>query len=252
MFNLKKTKEAQVPYEKYLRQEDIGPKADDNQAIWDKELPHRTGDQYVTTEKQMQDEKKHLAESDDSQIIEKVLNEAKSYVVHRSDKWQLPVPPMSVLVEKLRQDRVAKDYKTEKSDHWSITFDEKKQFAQLPKWPKNAPQHDEITLNNDPRRFSNTDSLPINEEQSKNDSTHSSNVDIKPLVGNITKADVNRVAELIKTGQSIDYDTAIVAILRETEKEKRELTPVERKAISEIKIARTAAMLSQPQTTEIV
>ena len=66
---------------------------------------------------------------------------------------------------------------------------------------------------------------------------------IKPLVGDITTADIHMVANKIKTGASVDYDTAIVAIIRESEKEKRELTSVEQNAVAKLKIARTKAML---------
>ncbi len=67
--------------------------------------------------------------------------------------------------------------------------------------------------------------------------------EIKPLVGNITTADVDRLARTVKTGKTIDFDTAIVAILREAELEKRELTTVEQKTISDLKISRTKAVL---------
>lgn len=222
MFNLKKTNAQITPTEKQIAQDNIGPGADDKQPITEKVLPHREGDKYTITEDQLNAQKS--ADSSDAQIIEKVLNEAKSYVTHRSDAAEISVPPINVLVEKMRQDRLANDWQEKKdTKHWSQTLDEKKQQATMPKWPKNAPQHDKIVLNNDPRRF----------EGEKP----------KPLVGNITTADVDRVAHLIKMGESLEYDTAIVAILREAEVEKRELTSVEQKTISDLKEARTNALL---------
>lgn len=237
MFNLSKhNKQAQLIHEKYLRKDNVGPKADDAQPITEKELKHRSGDQYVTTEGQMKDKNKHVVSADkDLRVIEKVLDEAKSYVTHRSDKADLPVPPMSVLVEKNRQARM-KDYKTEKESHWSLDYDD--QNGSLPKWPKIAPQHDKIVLTNDPRRFENTggfDDLSKGVDKPQ----------IAPLVGKISTASVHHMAESIKIGRSLDFDTAIVAILREADKEKRELTPIEQKTISDLKIARTDFLLNE-------
>lgn len=217
MFNLKKSTAQIAPTEKQILENNVGPTADDDQPIAEKVLPHRTGDQYTTTEDQLKS-----SSTDDAQIIEKVLNDAtSSYVTHRSDAADISVPPINVLVEKLRQDRLESDWKESKEAHWSQTYDEKKQ--RITKWKKNVSQHDEIVLNNDPRRFSGEEP--------------------KPLVGGITTADVDRVAHLVKEGESLEYDTAIVAILREAEKEKRELTSVEQKTISDLKIARTKALL---------
>ncbi len=241
MFNLKKSQRAS---EKYLREENIGPKADDNQTITEKELPHRTGDQYTVTEDQIKSEHE-IGDKDDAIVIEKVLNEAKSYVSHRNDGTWLPVMPMQALVEKLRQKRAQDYWKPEKTSHWSQSYDEKKQQGSLPSWPKNTGQHDKIVLNNDPRRFETMNNLPTDTDQSKNDAARSNSNKITPLVGNISTADIDRVASMIKTGQSIDYDTAMVAILREAEMEKRELSPVEQKAISDLKQARTNKMLAR-------
>lgn len=243
MFNLsKKTKVAQAPvYEKNLRQDKIGPVDNDGQSIYEKELPHRDGEEKkVPTQGQFGN--KHTV-NDDSQIIEKVLSEAKSYVTHRTDKWSMPITPMSAVVEKMRQDRLSEDWKPEKTSHWSQTYNEKKQQGSLPKWPKNAPQSSAITLGNDPRRFEGMEGLPVHADQRKNDAEHGKNVNIKPLVGNITTASITKVAHSIKAGEGIDYDKAVVAILREAEKEKRELTKVEQKTISELKIARTKSLL---------
>jgi len=238
MFNLNQHKQAQITSEeKYLRHNNIGPKSDDSQAIWEKELPHRTGVQYTTTEDQFDKE-----QSNDIPIIEKVLNEAQSYVTHRSDQAETSVMPINAVVEKMRQNRM-QDWKTEKSSHWSQTFNEKKQQGSLPKWKKNVEQHNKVVLNNDPTRFEPTKNLPVHEDQPKNDVDRSKSNTIIPLIGNITTADIHRIADNIKTGASVDFDTAIIAMLREAEKEERELTTVEQKTVSQLKIERTKAML---------
>lgn len=222
-------KKAQVmSREKELRDHSIDPTANDNQTITDKNLPHRQGVKDTITEDQFSSVMKE--QSTDIPIIEKVLNEAKSYVLHRSDAGDISVPPINALVEKNIQDR--EDWEVDKKPHWSITFDDKKQQGALPRLSKNAPQHDKIVLNNDPRRF-----------EGKNNSLKGEKPSIKPLVGNITQADISGVAEKIKTGSSVEYDSAIVAILRDAERETRELTNVERKTISDLKTARTNAML---------
>ena len=243
MFNLKTAKKITSPQpgEKYLRDHNLGPKADDEQPIGEKMLPHRVGDQYVTTEKQMEEAKKHNEK--DAQLIEKLFDEVKSYVPHRNSSTWLKVPPLAALVEDLRQTRM-EDWKTIKEEHWSIANDDQAQLGELPAWPKMLKQHDKIVLNNDPRRF-DIKGLPSNEDQSKNDKNRYKMNYVKPLVGNVTVADFSQIASQIKTGASIDYDTAIVAILRESEKEQRELTEVEKKAISDLKIKRTQSLLSK-------
>lgn len=229
MFNKQKLVEAQLATEKYLREHNIGPKADDQQAIWDKELKHRKGNQYTTTEAQF--ERKN---ADQELITEKQINRRKSpLVTHRSsDDFTAPVHPHNILVEKLQSDRMD-DWKTEKSDHWSHTFNEKKQQGTLPKWPKQPDQQESITLANDPRRFKDCSSDPTKWNTSK----------VSPLVGTITTASIHKVAEGIKTGVSVDYDAAIIAILREADLEERELTKVEQMTIADLKIARTRALL---------
>jgi len=233
MFNAKKhNKSAQVaPYEKYLREESLGPADNDGHKITEKQVESDWKDETEkVTEKQMIDGKEHtIADSEkskvDAQIIEKVLNTAKSgLVTHRGDGTLLSVPPMNTLVEKLRQERAA-DVKVDKESNWTHTYDEKGQFGSLPKGKKNTGQHDKIDLNNDPRRF-------------KGES-------VKPLIGDITKAKVHHLAEAIKTGQAIDFDTAMVAILREADKDKRELTTIEQKTISDLKIARTKHLMQK-------
>lgn len=244
MFNLKRKKEAQITStEKYLREQNIGPKSDVGDAqIWEKKLPHRSGDKETITEDQMGNSGQR--KQPDDKIIEKVFEEAKSYVTHRSNNAELPVPPIQAIVEKMRQKRVEDDWSPTKKKHWSQKS-EKKQQGALPKWTKWSPQHDKPVLNNDPQRFKGLDNMPIHRDQSKNDAARDNAKEITPLVGNITIADINNVAEKIKTGSSIDYDTAIVAMLREADQEERELTQVECKAISQLKIARTRAMLQK-------
>lgn len=231
----KHTKSAQAPYEKYNRDENLGPKANDDAPIWEKQLPHRAGFEQKITEDQMKS-KHEWGDKEKAKSIEKLLESATSaYVKHRSDAGDLTVPPINALVEKIRQKRLAKDYKVDKKSHWSHTFNEKKQQASLPKWEKNAPQHDKYVLSNDPDRFSGTNDDPVNFHKDK----------IRPLVGNITTADVDRVAINIKTGQSVDFDSAMMAILRLAHNEKRELSDVERKTIVDLKIARTEQMMQK-------
>lgn len=236
MFNMKKhTKSAQKPYEKYHRDENLGPKANDDAPIPEKQLPHRDGFEQTIIENQMQD-KHEWGDTEKAKPIEKLLESATStYVKHRSDTENLSVPPINALVEKIRQKRLAEDYKVNKKPHWSHTFNEKKQQASLPKLNKNAPQHDKHVLNNDSERFSGTNADPVNFHTEK----------IQPLVGNVTTADVNKVATHIKTGQSAEYDNAIMAILRLAHNEKRELSNVERKTIVDLKVARTEQMMQK-------
>ncbi len=252
MFNAKKhRKTSQVaPYEKYLREENIGPTDNDGHKITEKAVEQdRKGDIEKITEKQMIDGNEHKVadtekNKEDAQVIEKVLNTAKSYVTHRSDNTWLSVPPMSALVEKLRQNR-ASELKVDKESHWSHSYDEKGQFGQLPKWKKNTGQHDKIDLNNDPRRFESIKSLPTETDQSSNEANKSKSDAIKPLIGDITRSDVHHLADSIKTGAAIDFDTAMVAILREADKDKRELTKIEQKTISDLKIARTNHLMKK-------
>ena len=172
------------------------------------------------------------------------MSEAESYVQHRSEAGQLSVPPINALVEKLRQNRMD-EWKTKKDSHWSLEFDDKKQQGALPRLSKNAPQHDKIVLNNDPRRFEGTSNLPTSTTQSENDAGHGKKPDITPLVGEITRADIHNVADKIKKGASVSYDAAMVAILKEADNEARELTEAEKEAVSGLKIARTKAMLKK-------
>ena len=231
----KYTKSAQAPYEKYHREENVGPKANDDAPIWEKQLPHREGFEQKTIEDQMKNKHK-WDDNKKAKSIEKLLESATSqYVKHRSDAGNLSIPPINVLVEKIRLKRLAEDYEVSKTPHWSHTFDEKKQQGALPTWSKNAPQHHKYVLNNDPGRFSGTNANPLEFHTEK----------IHPLIGNITTADIDRVAICVKTGQAAEYDNAIMAILRLAHSEKRELSNVERKTIVDLKIARTDQMMQK-------
>lgn len=232
MFNLKEhIKISQRPYEKYLREENLGPKVEESSSIAEKKLPHRDGFEQTTTEDQMKHDKL------ESQITEKLLNSVVSkYVVHRSDASELTMPPINALVEKIRKDRRS-DREESINPHWSHTFNEKKQQGSLPKWSKNAPQHDKPVLNNDPDRFKGNNREPTKFHNDK----------IIPLIGDITTADIDRVAYAIKTGQSTDYDNAIGAILRLAHDEGRELTNVERRTVVNLKIARTNKLIKNAQ-----
>ena len=233
MFNLRQhSKIAQMPYEKYHREENLGPKADDGAPVAEKKLPHRGKFEQTTTEDQIEPEWKDPNKG--AEVIEKVLESANSpYVTHRSDASQLTVPPINALVEKIRQKRLADDWKEKRDPHWSHTFNENKQKASLPKWSKNTPQHDKPVLNNDPNRFTGSNVDPTSFHNDK----------IIPLVGDITTADIDRVAFGVKTGQSMDYDNAIMAILRLAHDERRELTEVEQKTVVNLKTARTEKLL---------
>jgi hypothetical protein len=143
----------------------------------------------------------------DERVTEKRLNED----ANRDDSnVGIRVPPIHELVAKLRSERM-EEYKVDQKPDWTVTQSPKDQKAQrgdLPSWPKRPSQP-------------------------------------KPLALGITTADVDRVADGIKTGKSLDYDTAIVAILQQADKESRELSSVEQKAIADLKIARTAALIKQ-------
>ncbi len=236
MFNLKShAKQAQMPYEKYHREENLGPKADDGSPIWEKNLPHREGFEQTITEDQMKPEQE-WGEKENPQIMEKELESASGskYITHRSDAGELTMPPISVLVEKIRQSRLS-DREEHITPHWSHTFDEKRQQGSLPNWSKNAPQHDKPVLNNDPERFTG----------SSTDPTEFHKDELIPVIGDITRADVHRVADGIKTGKAADFDAAIMAILRLAYDEKRELSEIERKTVVNLKIARTNKLMQK-------
>jgi len=237
MFNLKQAKDNSI--QTRLKNDNIGPSADDKQPIAEKVLPHRSKKpEMVTTEKQMDS----VREATDDVVIEKALNAAKG---KRSDAGSISVPPINVLVEKLRQNRLKSDFKdTKESGHWSLDLGNPALPGHL-EWPSAPSQHDHIVLGNDPRRFEPVKNMPVNVDRAKNDAARGKAKDPKALLGGITTADMDRLAHMIHMGESIDYDTAIVAILREADKEERELTPVERKAVSDLKIARTRALLQK-------
>lgn len=241
MFNLTHHKTAETPYSKSLQQETIGPKADDEAPIVEKHLPHRDGYDQTTTEDQMSGKRK--ASGSDAQIIEKILNDAKGkYIQHRDNQPVLTMPPINALVEKIRQKRIADFWKPleSKEKHWS-TSESKEQQGDLPKWPQNAAQHDKPVLQNDPKRFSKKEMVL---DTKKTKSKPSKNP-VKPLVGDITTADVDNIVHAIKTGSTVDYDTAILGILKQADAEKRELSAIERQAIVNLKKARTNAFLKK-------
>lgn len=226
MFNLKQAKTSKIqPIEQYLRKENIGPKADEDQPVIEKAFNDHKGRETTITEDQMDAARKSASSDKSEQIIEKVLNEAGSsgYVTHRAESQDLLVPPINTLVENLRKERMS-EFKTEKESNWTVSFDDKKQNGSLPKWPKMTDQHDKIVLNNDPRRF---------ESEKK----------VTPLVGGITVAHIDQVVNSIKTGQSIEFDRAILTILQGASKENRELTKMEQQSISGLKIARTQSLV---------
>lgn len=231
MFNLKKQKVAQVQqYEKYLRENNIGPKADNSQAITDKEVPHRTGNLETTTEDQMKDIDRTA--SNDVQIIEKVLNTIEGkFVDHRKDLGHLTIPQINTHVEKIRQERMANEYKVEKDKHWSLTYNEDAQFGSLPEYPKNPDSGHTNSWNTDKWNKNHKDTVKIASVKGKD----------------ITASMLDRVAESIKSGLTIDYDTAIVAILKQADVEKRQLSNIEQKSISDLKVARTHYVLNSIQ-----
>lgn len=241
MFNMKRYKEAQVTStEKYLRRDDPIAPADDDQPIAEKMLPDRKGDVDKVTEGQMDSKSSHDMKNatgeqeKDAKLIEGILNEAKgSYgVEHRSRGTWLSAPPINAVVEKLRSER-QKESKSliEKDSNW--TTDKVTQNGDLPKWPKNVGQSKHIALENDPRRF----------DQVKDPISTTTKNDLKPLAGDLTTADVDSVVAAIKNGQTQDYDAAIVAILKMADREKRELTDIEQKTVSDLKIARTFSVI---------
>ena len=235
MYNQKKSQI--TTHEKMLREHTVD-KTKEIDSIHEKNLPHRTG--YKDTI--LEDQLANASVSGDMQLIEKILDERESYIVHRSDV-DTSVPPINAVVEFQNKERMDKEWKVEKKDHWSQTMNEKKQQGSLPKTPKNVGQHDKIVLNNDPRRFKNKGNLPTDTSQAENDKNHNKKPEIEMLTGSISKAAMSMTAEKIKTGHAVEYDSAIVSILRDAEKDRRELTGVEQDAIKNLKIARTKAML---------
>lgn len=219
MFNSKKHKTAKImPQEKRLREDSLGPTNNPGDKITEKEVPHRKGDQSTITEGQIKDRKSEK----ESQIIEKILNKDNGkYTDYRKAEESLIVTPINKLVENIRQDRLEKDWKTSVESHWSQTYNEKEQFGSLPKWKKNAPQAHE------------------NETSKSNwDESHTES-------GSQKFASLDRAAEAIKSGESIKYDTIIVAILQQAKKDGRELSKEERKAISDLKISRTNFLINK-------
>lgn len=231
MFNKSKMKEAQLNTEKYLREDNIDPKNDKKPvSVTEKNLDRDNKEIKTTTQDQLEDSRKEA----DIKIIEKVLNEAKSsYTNFRDDSTWLSVPPIAALVEKNRQNQMKTIWKTDNQEHWTVSFNDKEQLGDLPRSKKIKLQHDKPVLNNDPKRF---ESLNVSGNVIENG-------EIKPLVGNIKKTDLERVASGIKNGDSIEHDTVIIAILKQAEREQRELTSIEQQEIIRIKTARTNQLL---------
>lgn len=215
MYNLKKIK-AQLATEKYLRKDNVGPKANDDQPITEKVLEGRKGSADKTIESELNESR---SSEKDAQVLEKVLNDTKEW---RTAEDGLLVPPINTIVAKLEEERRG-SFKAEKESHWSQNLGDKKQQGSLPAWKKNAPQHDKMVLNNDPDRFNGKE--------------------VEELIGGLRIADVDRAVMAIKTGETLEYDAAIIAILKEADADRRELTSVERKAISDLKISRTRSIL---------
>lgn len=232
MFNLNThEKKAQMPYEKYNRDNPLGPKVDENAAVWEKTLTHRDGFEQTVTEDQIKPEDR-WTDNPNPQVMEKELNAATGkYIEHRSDAAELSVPPMTALVEKIRKNREA-EREEKKEPHWTLSFDDKKQNGSLPKWPKIVGQHNKPVLGNDPQRASGS-----------NDPTEP--MKVMPLIGDITTADMAAVASAIKNGDSAEYDTAMLAIWRLANDERRELSEIEKNTIVDLKIARTKTLFQK-------
>lgn len=240
MYNRKKMKKAQIePYEKYLRNNNLGPKANDEQKIAEGEWTDHVGnlDKVTITEEQMKDAQ-IVSDNKESKVLEKVLNSTKEYlsIPHRDASVQLSMPPMNVLVEKLRQDRLP-DFRADESQEqsWTLAYDG--QNGSLPSWKKNYNQvkPEQTNLQNDPSRFDEIKADNMVKGKNKNKLT--------PVTASLNRGDLDCVVNSIKLGHSLDYDAAIVAILKQADIEKRELTPIEQKTVSNLKISRTRAML---------
>ncbi len=223
-FNLKSAKAQKgspKPYEKYLREDAMPPPKKANDKITEKALGDRDNKEERTIAKQIVGE--HTAKNDE-QVVEGALNGIKSWYPHRTKKSfgsDLQVPLINSLVARLRNARNTEYNVEQKKADW--TTKKPTQNKGLPEWPKQPAQHEKIVLNDDQRRFDGESPTP--------------------LVGRVTKAQVNALAAAIKTGASLDYDNAIKAILVTADQGKRELTEEERKLIQDLKIDRTRALL---------
>ncbi len=200
-----------VNYENYLREENVGPEADDTQPILEKMLDDRTGNKYTTVEDWLDKQRK----ASDVRVVEKLLNDTEKF---RKGNKVLRMPAISEAVARIEAER-RKEFKSEGKKDW--TNDLPDQNGALPKWPKAPAQHDHIVLPNDPRRFETEET--------------------KPLIGDITIDKLSKIACRIKDGDSAEYDVAIAAILKEAEG--RDLTAVEEKTIVDLKIARTKSLV---------
>lgn len=218
-FNLSKF--ATEPTEKYLRNKDNIAPVTYPAAIAEKNLDNSVGNKYTTTENLLEETRK--ASKDPEEVIEKVLNAAKSDLVnHRCAKDGLLVPPINVLVEQMRLERLS-EWDTKKEKNWTIEFPDKEQNGSLPAFPKSPDQHNKISLEADPQRFEGEE--------------------VKPMTGDLQT--FASIASKIKLGESKEYDKAIVAILQQASNENRELSQVEQNAITDIKIARTKFLMTK-------
>lgn len=227
MFNFTKISNSQKITEKSLRTE--SPESKELNTITDKNLDRNNTDLNKVTEKQFSRSEKI------SQILEKVLNRNNGAFQKLRDNHvdNLSIPPINILVEKLRQDRNKELFINKTNKDWTTENTSKAQNGELPDWPQSRKQHTEISLNNDSRRFNN---IKIDKGIISGD--------LEPLSGNITKKDITKIASSIKNGDSIDYDTAIVAILKQADSENRELNEIEKKQINSLKKERTQFLLN--------
>jgi len=221
MFNLKQAKSranAQsgkiAPAEKALEKsrESLQDVANDNPSIHEELLEKdRKVEAETITEDQMERPKSGVA-----QILEKNIKHKKL--------GDLYVPAINAFVEKIVQDRRKEFTKFEKKkENW--TTKKPTQNADLPAWPKQAPQPDGNLLPNDvDRKQPNTE----------------------PLIGGIiAKASVDEAAKAIKTGATKTYDEQVVNILKTAHDESRDLYEDEKKKIAEIKKSRTYQFLKE-------
>lgn len=190
--------------------------------VIEKVLDNSSKDDLVTIQGHLETDV-HTADSEMG--LEKSLNTIDGkYVDHRKGPEFLTVPPINALVEKMRQDRFAKDYHPEKSKHWSFNF-KSDQNGSLPKWPKSP----------DPKGVNQYDPEQWNRDHPE----------AEEIVKGVTKASIDELVHKIKSGETREHDSAIVAILKQANLENRDLTAIEQSTISHLKIARTNAFLKK-------
>jgi hypothetical protein len=203
------------PFEKALdkNRNSYDLKANDNPSSHESLLQQdRKGDQYKTTEAQME----RKSSDNPKKITEKNLE--------REKMGSLYVPAINAFVEELIQDRRKEFTKlqTKKENDW--TLESSTQNADLPEWPQIADQHDKRVLPNDIDREPNGEAL---------------------LGGKILKASVNDAVLAIKSGETNKYDKEIVEILKVAHDQSRDLTKQEKHYINELKKIRTSMFLKE-------